>query len=88
MKNEIEKLWYLQTWSMNLEMFKKVFNRTGEDSNNEHSLANHMWRKYTAGGHNFLSFWKQCDSGNQQAIVNYLNSSEFEESYNKNMMVK
>ena len=84
MKHEtIEQLWYLQTWSMDLALFKQIFVRNGENADNEHSLANHMWRKYIASGHNLLTFWRQCDSGNQRAILEYINSSVFKESYDR-----
>jgi len=84
-KETIERLWYLQTWSFDFECFTKIYTRKGEDPENQHSLASHMWRKYQECNNNLLRFWKLNDSGNQKSIMNYLNEKEFEAEFQKNM---
>ena len=74
-KEIIERLVKLQTWDMSKRYFDEIFKRTGENPEHEHSLSSHLWRKYTDGGHNFLRFWGQLDSGNQNIILDELEST-------------
>jgi len=83
-KEMLERLWYLRTWCFDFELFSKIYIREGENPESQHSLANHMWRKFNNECNTgLLSFWKANDSGNQESIIKYLNSDEFEKRFKK-----
>ncbi len=85
-KETINRLWYMRNWCMDFELFKKVYLRERENPDSEHSLASHMWRKFSIEYHNdFLSFWRANDRENQRALIKYLNSDEFEKRFKQNM---
>lgn len=74
-KEIMDRLHKLQHWDMGFSLFATLFNRGGENPNDEHSLASHMWRKFRALDNNLLSFWMQCDTFNKESILNYLKNN-------------
>lgn len=76
----------MRTWCMDFALFKKIYTREGEKAEDEHSLASHMWRKFTTEHNNdLLSFWRANDKQNQRDLIKYLNSDEFEKRFKKDM---
>ena len=84
-KETIERIWYFSTWSCDFALFRKIYTRGQENPDNQHSLANHMWRKFKDCDNNFLVFFRQNDLGNQKAIIDYLNSKEFDTTFKRDM---
>ena len=82
----IEQLWYFRAWCCDFELFTKLYKKEGETPKDNHSLANHMWRKFTQEcKHDVLMFWRANDLENQRAIVSYLNSKEFKKRFDRDM---